>query len=356
MSRKRENPARRRSGGQPAYARKLHAGLATGGNPDFTAGMMKKDNSNRSTTEQIAERLSRLYSVGREDRPDNVLWNYPSAPQVVRALKTLIHVMFPGLYASENNELHAGFVREINTVSDLLLPEIERAIPYRWLAAAETRTKPLDRIEEESHKTLNCFLDTLPAIREMLIDDVKAAYNGDPAALSYAEVKIAYPGLLAITSHRIAHELYRLQVPIIPRIMNEWTHARAGIDIHPGATIGRGFFIDHGTGVVIGETARIGRGVKIYQGVTLGAKSFPLDENGNPIKHIQRHPTVEDEVVIYANTTVLGGSTVIGHHSVIGGNVFLLESVPAHSFVTKSDAGVVIRTRDTAGLLGGLGI
>ncbi len=335
---------------------KMHGSLATGTVPDFTAGMTKNNSDTPGSTKQIADRLSRLYSVGHEDRPDNVLWNYPAAPQVVRALKALIHVMFPGLYTSEGNDLRAGFIREINDVSELLLPEIERAIPYRWLAAAETGTEATDSVEEEARCTLDRFLDTLPVIREMLVDDVRAAYNGDPAALSYAEVKIAYPGLLAITSHRIAHELYRLHVPIIPRIMNEWTHARAGIDLHPGATIGRGFFIDHGTGVVIGETARIGRGVKIYQGVTLGAKSFPLDENGNPIKHIQRHPTVEDEVIIYANTTVLGGSTVIGHHSVIGGNVFLLESVPPHSFVAKSDAGAVIRTRDTSGLLGGLGI
>jgi serine O-acetyltransferase len=237
-------------------------------------------------------------------------------------------------------------------------PELERAIPFRWQSESARRSggKARPDVPGEAARILSALMDQLPVIREMLIDDVKAAYNGDPAALSYAEVKIAYPGMLAITSHRIAHELYRLDVPIIPRIMNEWTHAKAGIDIHPGAMIGRGFFIDHGTGVVIGETAKIGAGVKIYQGVTLGAKSFPLDEHGNPIKHVQRHPTVEDHVVIYANTTVLGGKTVIGHHSVIGGNVFLLDSVPPHSFVTKTGAGVAVRTKDTDGLLGGLGI
>jgi len=301
---------------------------------------------------ETAKKLAELYTTGHEDRPDNVLWNYPAAERVVSALKTLIHVMFPGFYTSEADELEPIFIKQLNVVSDLIEPEIERAIPYRWLAAAEQQVEPLKNVKGAAEEILDAFFATLPAVRKKVIDDVIAAYNGDPAALSYAEVKLAYPGLLAITSHRIAHELYRLDVPIIPRIMNEWTHAKAGIDIHPGATIGRGFFIDHGTGVVIGETTKIGDHVKIYQGVTLGAKSFPLDEQGNPIKHIQRHPTVEDNVVIYANTTVLGGKTVLGNDSIIGGNVFLLTSIPPHSFVTKNEAGVTVRTKDTSGLSG----
>jgi serine O-acetyltransferase len=301
---------------------------------------------------ETAKKLAGLYATGHEDRPDNVLWNYPSADRVVSALKALIHMMFPGIYASESEELEPFFTQQLQDVSDLLLPEIERAVPYRWLAAAEQGVEPVSDVPAEARRILDAFISTLPAVREMMIDDVIAAYNGDPAAISYAEVKLAYPGLLAITSHRMAHELYRLNVPIIPRIMNEWTHSKAGIDIHPGATIGRGFFIDHGTGVVIGETTKIGSGVKIYQGVTLGAKSFPLDEHGNPIKHIQRHPTVEDNVIIYANTTILGGKTVLGHDSIIGGNVFLMESVPPHSFVTKNEAGATIRTKDTSGLSG----
>jgi serine O-acetyltransferase len=307
---------------------------------------------------KTAEKLAGLYVTGHEDRPENVLWNYPAAGRVVEALKILIHVMFPGMYPSKEEALETYFGKQLGDVSRLLLPELERAVPFRWQSESARRAgvRALTDVPAEAARILNAFLEKLPVIREMLIDDVKAAYNGDPAALSYAEVKLAYPGMLAITSHRIAHEFYLLDVPIIPRIMNEWTHAKAGIDIHPGATIGRGFFIDHGTGVVIGETAKIGAGVKIYQGVTLGAKSFPLDEHGNPIKHIQRHPTVEDHVVIYANTTILGGKTVIGHHSVIGGNVFLLDSVAPHSFVTKTGAGVAVRTKDTDGLLGGLGI
>ncbi len=318
--------------------------LETQTNPHLTAQVMQIN--------QIAKKLARLYTTGHEDRPDNVLWNYPAADQVVRALKTLIHVIFPGIYSSPAEDLESLFNKQLQEVSDLLLSEIERAVPYRWLAAAEKNAVPIDDVPAAAKQILDQFLDKLPTVREMIIDDVVAAYNGDPAALSYAEVKLAYPGLLAITSHRIAHELYQLNVPIIPRIMNEWTHAKAGIDIHPGATIGRGFFIDHGTGVVIGETTQIGTDVKIYQGVTLGAKSFPLDENGNPIKHIQRHPTVEDNVVIYSNTTILGGKTVLGHDSVIGGNVFLMKSVPPHSFVTKNEVGATVRTKDTSGLSG----
>jgi serine O-acetyltransferase len=311
-----------------------------------------------SLIQKTAASLTGLYSSDRLDRPENVLWNYPAAAPVVRALKILIHVMFPGMLPSEEEALEPHFVKQLDEAEKLLRPELERAVPFRWQAESARRAggQPVADVPAEAGRILTAFFGRLPAIRDMLIDDVKAAYNGDPAALSYAEVKIAYPGVLAIASHRLAHELYRLEVPIIPRIMNEWTHAKAGIDIHPGATIGRGFFIDHGTGVVIGETAQIGETVKIYQGVTLGAKSFPLDEHGNPIKHVQRHPTVEDHVIIYANTTVLGGKTVIGHHSVIGGNVFLLDSVPPHSFVTKTEAGANVRTKDSAGLLGGLGI
>lgn len=312
----------------------------------------------KKLTAEIAAKLVGLYSVEHADRPENVLWNYPAADQVVKALKILIRIMFPGLAPAPESSLEEYFGKQLDDVCALMGPQIERAVPFRWQSAAAQNTgQPvLDDISTEAARIMDEFLDKVPMIREMLVDDVKAAYNGDPAALSYAEVKVAYPGVLAITSHRIAHELYRLDVPIIPRIMNEWTHAKAGIDIHPGATVGRGFFVDHGTGVVIGETANIGKGVKIYQGVTLGAKSFPLDEFGNPIKHIQRHPTVEDNVIIYSNTTVLGGKTVLGHDSVIGGNVFLMESVPPHSFVTKTGEGASVRTKDTTHLLGGLGI
>ncbi|MDO8643392.1 MAG: serine O-acetyltransferase EpsC [bacterium] len=179
------------------------------------------------------------------------------------------------------------------------------------------------------------FLKTLPAIQERLASDVQAHYEGDPASTCTEETILCYPGILAITCHRIAHELYKLKVPLIPRMMTELAHAKTGIDIHPGARIGKSFFIDHGTGVVIGETTIIGNNVRIYQGVTLGAKSFPLDENGKPIKGIDRHPIVEDDVIIYSEATLLGRIR-IGKGSIIGGNVWLVHDVPPGSRIVQS--------------------
>lgn len=178
------------------------------------------------------------------------------------------------------------------------------------------------------------FISRLPDVMHLLIEDVQAAFQGDPAAQSPSETIFCYPGIYAITNHRIAHELYKLGVPVIPRIVSENAHTITGIDIHPGAKIGRSFFIDHGTGVVIGETAIIGDRVRIYQGVTLGAKSFPLDEKGNPVKGVDRHPIIEDDVVIYAGATILGRITV-GARSVIGGNVWLTQSVPPDSSLSQ---------------------
>lgn len=188
------------------------------------------------------------------------------------------------------------------------------------------------------------FLRSLPDIADLLNTDIVAAYNGDPAALSHEEILLAYPGFEAISVFRLAHELYRMKVPLLPRVMTELAHSRTGIDIHPGATIGRYFFIDHGTGVVIGETCTIGENVKVYQGVTLGARSFELDADGNPVKGVKRHPDIEDNVVIYAQATILGGDTRIGHDSVIGGNVWLTHSIPPGSIVYNADPPPVVRS------------
>ena len=188
------------------------------------------------------------------------------------------------------------------------------------------------------------FVARLPEVKRLVETDVQAAYEGDPAATSPMEVVMAYPGLYAVTIHRLAHELYNLKVPIIPRIMSELAHSKTGIDIHPGATIGERFFIDHGTGVVVGETTVIGKNVKLYQGVTLGAKSFQKDpETGALVKGIKRHPNVEDNVVIYAGATILGGNTTIGHDSEIGGNVWLKDSVPPNSRVYNRPPAPVIK-------------
>ncbi len=177
------------------------------------------------------------------------------------------------------------------------------------------------------------FLERLPEILRKLETDIQAIYDGDPAAKSKAEVILCYPGFYAISIYRIAHELYELDVPLIPRIMTEYAHEKTGIDINPGATIGDYFCIDHGTGVVIGETAVLGKHVKLYQGVTLGARSFENDENGNPVKGGKRHPNLGDHVIVYANATILGGDTYIGSNSVIGGNVWLVKSVPENSVI-----------------------
>ncbi len=292
--------------------------------------------------------LRPLYDEDGADSPASLLRDYPDTTQVVEGLKLLLDTMFPGRMANaeiQADELGIFLLRRLAMAWRLLRPEVERALPFRWRGAAARAegVQPEPDPHGESIRVLTTFYERLPRVRALLISDVKAAYEGDPAALSYAEVQLAYPGLLAVASHRLAHELYQLRIPVVPRIMSEWTHARTGVDIHPGAKIGKGFFIDHATGVVIGETCEIGEDVKIYQGVTLGAQSFPLDENGHPVKHIKRHPCIGDRVIIYANATLLGGDTVIGADSTIGGNVFLMESVPPNSFVTGGGREVQIR-------------
>jgi serine O-acetyltransferase len=200
--------------------------------------------------------------------------------------------------------------------------------------------------QADAQEVVRKFVERLDFVRRTVDTDVQAAYEGDPAAMSPMEVVMAYPGVYAVTVHRLAHELYRLGVPVIPRIMSEIADSKTGIDIHPGATIGERFFIDHGTGVVIGETTVIGRNVKIYQGVTLGALSFDKDPvTGALVKGIKRHPNVEDDVVIYAGATILGGKTVIGRGSEIGGNVWLKDSVPPNSRVYNKPPAPEIRTK-----------
>ncbi len=282
--------------------------------------------------EKTAADLIPLYSQNEADLPERPLWAHPEIDQVIEALRLLSDVLFPGKHLPEPADYRSFFIRQLKNTTEILQHEIEKALPFRWMGAADLHKKhpAIDNLYLESTRIVNRFLEAVPSIRRALVEDVKAAYNGDPAALSYAEVKLAYPGLIAITSHRIAHELYSMEVPLIPRIMSEYTHSLTGIDIHPGAQIGTGFFIDHGTGVVIGETCHIGNHVKLY------------------------HPTVEDHVIVYANSTILGGDTVIGHDSVVAGNVFLMQTIPPHSLVTRTDCGITIRTREAPG--GGNGI
>ncbi|MBC8228644.1 serine acetyltransferase [bacterium] len=272
----------------------------------------------------------------------------PSNEEITILCNKLEEILFPGYRKTILNG-HISFdvlVKEtLNEIYDILYDQVSKSLPFRW-ASEYTKTKDFLRpneIELETEFIVNTVLEKLPIIRNALKQDVLAAYNGDPAATSYAEIILSYPGLRAIAIYRIAHEFYKFNLPIIPRMMTEYAHSETGIDIHPGAQICEGFFIDHGTGVVIGETCRIGNRVKIYQGVTLGAKSFSLDADGNPIKGIKRHPDIEDDVIIYAGATILGGDTVIGKGSVIGGNVWVTESIPPYSIAVQKNAEIEIR-------------
>ena len=250
------------------------------------------------------------------------------------AVEHLIEIMYPGYRRREG--LHRGNVSYyvgdlIDCLHDRLTRQIGRALRHEAGATSDCHGD-VDYEALGQAKTLQ-FLEQLPELRRLLATDVQAAYDGDPACKNLDEVIFCYPGLEAITVYRFAHLLYELQIPFIPRMMGEWAHKNTGIDIHPGATIGTHFFIDHGTGVVIGETCEIGNHVKIYQGVTLGALSFPTDGNGGLVRGQKRHPTIEDRVVIYANATILGGRTVLGHDAVIGSNVWLTSSVEPNTTV-----------------------
>lgn len=258
----------------------------------------------------------------------------PQRQAVHLVLDNLIAILFPGCHGygpTVQGRVNAHLKAELARTAIILQEQIEMAIEYRKvLGHGAEEDDPRTRAKE----VVQDLIEALPQIQDMLQDDIQAAYDGDPAANSRMEIMMSYPAIQAVATHRIAHHLYERDVPLIPRIMSELSHSRTGIDIHPGAQIGRSFFIDHGTGVVIGETSIIGDHVKIYQGVTLGAMSFPKDENGNPIKGIKRHPNVEDYVTIYAEATILGDVT-IGRGSIIGGNIWLTHSVAPESKVTN---------------------
>ncbi len=300
----------------------------------------------------VIEQLKESIASQARDVPDDVSAQVPSRVRVLEALHCFQDVLFPGRMMTELDDdqgIEAFIQERMSRGHRLLVREIARALPFRWrgaYAASTGEAQPIEDVEETAAATANTFLSRLPEVRRLLIKDVEAAYVGDPAAHTYAEIMLSYPGLAAITTHRIAHELCELDVPLIPRMMSEHAHSHTGIDIHPGATIGESFFIDHGTGVVVGETTEIGNNVKLYQGVTLGARSFPLDADGNPVKGIKRHPTLEDDVIVYAGATILGGDVVIGKGAVVGSNVWLLESVPPGSTVTQGEVDIRIERNE----------
>ncbi|MGL4594402.1 MAG: serine O-acetyltransferase EpsC [Thermoguttaceae bacterium] len=275
----------------------------------------------------------------------------PNHETVLTILNRLRAVLFPGYYGQDrlnrdNITYYTGAL--LDQISVQLSDQIYRALCQELLRENLPVTDSLElrlQYETEGRRIAAAFLDSLATLNRTLALDVEAAFVGDPACKSRAEVVFCYPGFAAVTVYRIAHQLHILGVPLIPRMMSESVHSQTGIDIHPGATIGDHFFIDHGTGVVIGETCVIGNWVKLYQGVTLGALSIPRDSTNKPKNPVQRHPTIDDHVVIYANATVLGGETVVGKGSIIGSNAWITESVPPSTLVTIEKPNLCVKTR-----------
>lgn len=287
--------------------------------------------------EQLPDLVDRIVDSYR-DYPEIAHLDHcplPNYDVVERVVEDLKEILFPGYRRREGLHLanvtyHVGDL--VDSLHDRLTQQIGRALRHE-AARTQGKVDPGVDYEAQGQQRAVAFLEQLPELRRVLALDAQAAVDGDPAVSSVDEVIFCYPGLEAVTIYRLAHVLYDLHVPMIPRMMTESAHSRTGIDIHPGAKIGDHFFIDHGTGVVVGQTCVIGNHVKLYQGVTLGAVSFQLDAEGHLVRGTKRHPTLEDRVVIYANATVLGGETVVGHDAVVGSSVWLTTSVPPYSKV-----------------------
>jgi serine O-acetyltransferase len=259
----------------------------------------------------------------------------PNRSVIIDIVRDLKSIIFPGYFSTDTSatvfpEYYVG--HRLNDIYDRLKNQIEIALLYHGEEPEEAAT--------HADRTTCGFFEQLPEIQRLLLTDVQAGFDGDPAAKSKEEIIFSYPGLFAIYVYRLAHVLYKEEIPFIPRVMSEYAHGRTGIDINPGATIGEYFFIDHGTGVVVGETTEIGNNVKLYQGVTLGALSTRM---GQQLANVKRHPTIRDNVTIYSNSTVLGGETVVGENTIIGGNTFITESIPANTKVSAKSPELVIK-------------
>ena len=286
--------------------------------------------------DSVTELLRSYQRVGGLNNRD--AHNMPSKRAVGQICEDLLQIIFPGFHdedAVQHNTLEELTAARLSGVIKRLTDQVRKAVRIGNPHKPTGRTPPIIRK----------FCQALPEVRELLRTDIEAAFEGDPATLHREEVILSYPFIEAIAIQRLAHRLYHYGAPVVPRMMTEWAHGRTGIDIHPGASIGTHFFIDHGTGVVIGETCDIGNRVKLYHGVTLGARSFVKDESGQIVKGGKRHPDVEDNVTIYPNSTILGGATVIGANSTIGANVFLMQSVPPNSLVVYEEKQLMIRDK-----------
>lgn len=292
-----------------------------------------------ATVTQLADQLIMSYArLGGINHLDGK--NLPSKSAIASITVDLLRLLFPGFFDERtihSSELKVEMVSLVDSVLERLETEVAKSLEY----APPDGLSKKDLGSAARHLTLE-FLSNLPRVREVLRTDAEAAYNGDPAALSREEIIVAYPFIEAIAVQRMAHELFRREIALIPRIMTEWAHARTGMDLHPGARIGSHFFVDHCTGTVVGETCEIGDHVKMYHGVTLGAKST---SGGQQLRGRKRHPTIEDNVTIYPGATILGGETVIGYGSTIGGNVFLTSSVPPYSLVVFEGVSVKVMSK-----------
>lgn len=295
------------------------------------------------TVTQLTERLVASYArVGGINHLDGK--NLPAQSVIAAITQDLLRLLFPGFFDERvlhSSEIKVETATRLDAVAASLEEEIRKSFEYN-----PPPELPKKEVQPHARAVTLEFLDHLPRVRELLQTDTEAAYNGDPAALSREEVILAYPFIETIAVQRVAHELYRRNVPLIPRIMTEWAHRRTGMDLHPGAGIGTHFFVDHCTGTVVGETAVIGNHVKMYQGVGLVARSLSA---GRLLRGKKRHPTVEDRVTIYAGATIVGGETVIGAGSTIGANVFLLQSVPPDSLVLMEDVRVRVLPKTNRG-------
>ena len=305
---------------------------------------MKKNNWKKRRLSKLTTELEKTYT--REHGINNIEGVVlPTQEAVHRIIQGLLELIFPGYISTEpvkGSSLSYYLGYTLDYVFEILVRESEKALHYK---CEFTKHPQGCRCDWMAEKIVGRVLDRLPKIRELLKQDIDAALAGDPAATCVDEIILSYPATAVIAVHRVAHRLYRERIPLIPRMMSEWAHRKTGIDIHPGAAIGQSFFIDHGTGVVIGETTTIGHHVKLYQGVTLGALSFPRDKRGGIVKGLQRHPTIEDNVTVYANATILGGETVIGKNSVVAANTFITTSIPANSIATEKKSELTIRQK-----------
>ena len=291
--------------------------------------------------EKIECIVNNLLKDYRDDRDINKieLFNQPDRVKVVEMLDKLMKIIYPGFFNDKRYRFYNMDSRLTTLIEDVMY-NLNKQVSIALTQLPENKGKRPYMMEEEAQDICIKFFEKLPKIREYVDTDVQAAYDGDPAAYNKNEIILSYPGLQAISINRIAHELHVLGVPLIPRIMTEYAHSKTGIDIHPGATIGKYFFIDHGTGIVVGETTIIGKNVKVYQGVTIGALST---KGGQSLKKVKRHPTIEDNVTIYSGASILGGDTVIGENCVIGSNAFITQSIAPDTRVTIKNQELIYK-------------